>query len=282
LVVEAHPRARHRRRDAALLAQLALLLRGSPADALLQSASSPAPAPIKDIVASSGLPQKEAAAALSDLLEAGTLVMLEEGAPAPASDLLAMPSGQWDGLRARVSELVSAYHGQYPLRPGIPREELKSRLQLSPRAFNAAVRKLVKAGNLVETGQYLALRGHKLEFDPDQQRRVDALLAKFAAAPFAPPSVKECQAQVGEDVYAAMLAMGVLVAVSPEVVFRTMDYDLMVKRITGFIREHGQISVAETRDLFDNSRKYSLAILEHLDATGVTMRQGDYRILRKP
>jgi len=35
------------------------------------------------------------------------------------------------------------------------------------------------------------------------------------------------------------------------------------------------------RDLFNTSRKYAQALLEQLDQTGVTMRDGDFRKLRK-
>jgi selenocysteine-specific elongation factor len=72
-----------------------------------------------------------------------------------------------------------------------------------------------------------------------------------------------------------------LVAVSPEVVFRKQDYDLMVKKFKETLGTKGQISLAEARDLFDTSRKYAQALLEHLDAIGVTVRADDYRKLRK-
>jgi len=38
--------------------------------------------------------------------------------------------------------------------------------------------------------------------------------------------------------------------------------------------------VAEVRDRFHTSRKYALALLEHLDLTGVTVRIGDERRLK--
>jgi selenocysteine-specific elongation factor len=40
------------------------------------------------------------------------------------------------------------------------------------------------------------------------------------------------------------------------------------------------ITVAVVRDLFKTSRKYALALLEHLDAAGVTKRVGDERVLK--
>jgi selenocysteine-specific elongation factor len=46
------------------------------------------------------------------------------------------------------------------------------------------------------------------------------------------------------------------------------------------LAREGKITVAETRDLLGTSRRYVLALLEHLDASGVTRREGDYRVLR--
>ena len=41
------------------------------------------------------------------------------------------------------------------------------------------------------------------------------------------------------------------------------------------------MTLAEVRDLLSASRKYVQAFLEHLDAIGVTVREGDFRRLRK-
>jgi selenocysteine-specific elongation factor len=54
----------------------------------------------------------------------------------------------------------------------------------------------------------------------------------------------------------------------------------MVARVREVLREKGTLTVAEARDLFGTSRKYVLALLEHLDAQGVTQRVGDERRLR--
>jgi selenocysteine-specific elongation factor len=47
------------------------------------------------------------------------------------------------------------------------------------------------------------------------------------------------------------------------------------------IKENGKISLAEVRDTFNTSRKYAQALLEHLDSIGETVREGDFRKLRK-
>jgi selenocysteine-specific elongation factor len=47
------------------------------------------------------------------------------------------------------------------------------------------------------------------------------------------------------------------------------------------LQQKEKITLAEVRDLLGTSRKYAQALLEHLDATGMTLRDGDYRRLRK-
>jgi selenocysteine-specific elongation factor len=137
LVVDPQPKARHRRRDAALLARLESLLAGSPADVFLQASLALGPAPLKEITVRSRLQPEAAASALADLLASGSLTLLEDGPRSPDADVLALPAPQWDALAAQTMQALAAYHRQYPLRRGMPREELKSRLKLPPRVFNA-------------------------------------------------------------------------------------------------------------------------------------------------
>jgi len=54
----------------------------------------------------------------------------------------------------------------------------------------------------------------------------------------------------------------------------------MVSKVRSDILERGRITLAEVRDLFHTSRKYAQALLEHLDAQGLTIREGDYRKLK--
>jgi selenocysteine-specific elongation factor len=55
----------------------------------------------------------------------------------------------------------------------------------------------------------------------------------------------------------------------------------MIGKIRLTIQQKGQISLAEVRDLFNTSRRYAQALLENLDATGETIRLGDFRKLKK-
>jgi selenocysteine-specific elongation factor len=248
---------------------------------LLEAALALGAAPAKEVVARSRLESEPAARALKELLDNGQLLALENGQPLITNDQLLITLPHWNSLRDKTLQLVEAHHKSFPLRKGMPREELKSKLKLTPRVFNALVTFNVKRSTLNEDGSLIAMPGHTITFDAPQQARVEGLKRKFAANPFGPPSVKECQVEVGEEVVAALIEMGELTLVSPEVIFRTKDYEAMVTKVKSAIQQKGQATLAEVRDLLDTTRKYVQALLEHLDAIGVTVREGDARRLKK-
>ncbi len=279
VIVDHQPRGRHKRFDGKVIQSLESLAQGSPTDVLFEAALALGAAPLKEVIARSRLEAESAQAAVEALLSDGRLIALDGGRW--TVDSLVIPAPHWAALNDKALQMVEAYHKSYPLRRGMPREELKSKLKIAARIFNVLVTFNIERSTLHEVGNVLALPSHEIRFDNAQQAKVQALMRQFAANPFGPPSVKESQAAVGEDVFEALVELGQLVVVGQEVVFRREDYERMVAMVRGQIEKTGQITVAEARDMFNSSRKYILGLLEHLDAIGVTVRDGDFRRLRK-
>lgn len=281
VIVDHQPKGRHKRFDENVLKSLESLRRGTPADILLEAALALNVASIKEVVTRSRFEDADAEIALKELLEAGSLIILEEGRPTITSSLLIIALPHWNALQEKILQTVESYHRNYPLRRGVPREELKSRLKLFSRAFNALINKLITEHFLTDHSTLLAKPEHKIRFDSVQQDEVQALMRKFEQNPYSPPSIKECQAEVGEEILNALIELGQFIAVSSDVIFRKQDYDFMVDRIKKEILQKERITLSEVRDLFNTSRKYTQALLEHLDALGVTVRDGDFRKLRQ-
>ena len=289
VVVDPNPKGRHKRFDADVLAQLEALSQGTPAEILLQSLTALGAAPLQEVIGRANLPEDSSREAIAELFSSGQLLTLESMdkgihnaiSPIPLPSDLVTSRAYWQQLADRAAREVEAYHQTAPLRRGMPREELKSRLKVPARLFNAALRKMISEGVLEESGVSVSRPGHAIQFDPQQKMKVDSLLVKFAASPYAPPTVKECMAEVGEDLYNALVDLGRLVPVPPDVVFRREDYERMVTNVQLLIEKQGQVTAAQVRDHFSTSRRYVLALLEHLDATGVTVREGDARRLKR-
>jgi selenocysteine-specific elongation factor len=281
-VVDTHPTHRHRRFKPEVIAHLETLARGSPSEVLLQALDAAGPTAVADLLKKTNLAADMALPLLAEWIVAGDVLVLGSPLAPLNTHHIVISHRAWASLTAKIADDLRAYHATYALRPGMPREELKSKLGFAPKTFNDVVVLAATQGLLVEFGAFVRASDFSVKFTPDQQRAIDSLLARFHSAPYATPSVKESEAAVGEDVLAALLEQGKLVKVSDEVLFLPQTYTAMVERIKVHIQQNGthSVTVAQVRDLFDTSRKYALALLEYLDAKGVTKRVGDERVLR--
>jgi selenocysteine-specific elongation factor len=285
VVVNPHPRRRWRRFQPGLIAQLETLARGTPEDLVLHALQSHEPTPLKTVAEVSGLDPATAECVLAGMLESGQIIPLGVTQPPLArSQTPAISAGGWRTLSARMAETLSDYHAQYPLRPGMAREELKSRVQgrekWSPKLFNELAARGVAEGALAETGDALCRPGFRIVFTPAQQAKVDGLLAAFRKQPTTPPSMAESVAQTDPEMLSALMYQGTLVRLSDDVLLLGETYAEMVGRIVAFIKANGSMTVAQVRDEFNTSRKYALALMERLDEQKVTRRVGDERVLR--
>ena len=196
----------------------------------------------------------------------------------------------WDMLVEEAILLVSTQHKQYPLRSGLSKEEWRTRLNLPPKVANDVFTILQEEGKLAavsnstgapaaRTGGLICLPGFAASFTAAQQRQVERLVRLFQASPYTPPGIAEAEAIVGADVLTALVEQGRLMKLGDGILFLRETYNEAVARLIAYIREHGQITVAEARDVLGATRKYILPLLEHMDALHITRRSGDVRLL---
>jgi len=279
-VLDPLPKRRYKRFAAEVIERMKTLTEGTPTEVLMQAMLGVGIGEYGEVVKASHLEQETADKAAAELIAEEQFIVLK-GDPGKVTDTTLVTSRQfWEGVKARSLDAVGKYHETHPLRLGMPREELKSRLGLAAPVFNAIVARLVAEGAIVERGALIHLPGHTIEFSPPQKKKVDALLAQFAQSPFSPPTIKACIEAVGEDVYQALVDLGTLRPVSAEVVFRQEDYETAVKQIRDFISKNGVITLAQARDHLDTTRRYVQDLLEFLDSQGITVREGDARKLK--
>lgn len=283
-ILNAHPRRRHRRRHPEVIASLEALETGDPQEILAHLLGPRQALPVSEVVAMSDLPRDEALAALRELLDGDRVVLLSaqtQGLDAPGvMDAGVASRAAWEALVQRTSSALRAYHSRYPLRTGMPREELKSRLNMETALFAGLLSRAEAEGLVRLTPTTVALRDHEATLTPAQQEAADRLLEAFRRAPYTPPSLAQAEEQVGATVLEYLFESGALVKVSDDVVFSAETRADMEQRLVAFLREHDQATVAEVRDLFGTSRKFALGFLEDLDRRRVTKRLGDVRILR--
>ena len=186
----------------------------------------------------------------------------------------------WDALAERAIAEVGAYHAAHPLRPGMAREELRSRLRLTPSAFPAALSSLIGEGRLEERDGAIAEPNHRVAIDAFDGPAA-RLLELLGNDPFAPPSLQEAMQRsgAGPEVVRALAQRGAIVRVSDDIAFTQDAYSNAVGVVKELIATTGSVTVAQLRDRMGASRRPVLALLEHLDAVKLTRRVGDQRVL---
>jgi selenocysteine-specific elongation factor len=273
-IVDAHP-GRLRRFHSEVIASLEALERGRPEDILLQACRG-RPRQARQLVEDSGLPNQETWDTLRQLCDKGDLValMADDKEIGPATFLL--PKREAEQLHEDILTMLREYHARYPLRSGMPKEELKSQLRLDGRVFNDVLAWAEKTGSLVVQGALVRQKGHRPTFTPEQQTQVDNLLGILRRNPFAAPPRQEWG--IEPKVLDALVEEGRVVRLTPDVAFLPEIYEEMIETVLNRIDEDGSITVAQVRDLFQTSRKFSLALLEHMDQRKLTRRIENERI----
>ena len=70
----------------------------------------------------------------------------------------------WQGLAEKAVAALADYHKKFPMRSGMPKVELSTRLKLGS-YLNTALANFVRQGVLVEEGGHLRLPSHKVRLD---------------------------------------------------------------------------------------------------------------------
>jgi len=186
----------------------------------------------------------------------------------------------WKKLTDTLLGNIREYHHKFPLRQGISKDELRRAVYLTPRLFGVCIELLINKNQLSERGEIIFLPGHSPEFDDENIEKVNELLAKLDLSPYSPPSLVDLKNEFGSDIIQALINKELLVQTSDDIAFRKQEFEKMLSGLKEFIMREGSIALNQFRDLFQTSRKYTLSFLEYLDKKGITVRDGDRRVLR--
>ncbi len=251
--------------------RLASLESGAESEILIAALDSLGPAAVAELAPAANLSEARTAAILDELLNRNEVVAIGE-----KSALEYFSATGWAKVVATASNDLAEYHRTYPLREGMPREELRNRLNMNAAEFNPALARLVADRVLSEGQVSVRLPAHSAKLSPTQQRRADEYLALLASNLYSPPS----DATIDQELLQALAAQGRVVRVSEDVVFLKSAYEEMAEKVVQLAKQHGEVTISHVREAFSTSRKYTLALLEHMDRQQITRRSGDNRVLR--
>ena len=178
----------------------------------------------------------------------------------------------------RLMGLVRNYHATHPLRTGIERAELIGQL---PATLAEAALLLAEKRDIVKReGSIIREAGYQPTFSPAQNALREQILVALQTGGLMPPTVPELtQTLKSRDLHPVLKLLegeGKVTAVALDLYLDSATLAEAVASVRSSLADKS-LPAAEFRSALPVSRKYLIPILEYLDRSGVTQREGDLR-----
>lgn len=193
-------------------------------------------------------------------------------------------------VQERILATLAAFHQHNPLRNGMGREELRSRIRpaVDARLLTHQLGVLERRKEVVQEGAEVRLSGHAVRLQVDEAALEERLTTLYRQAALTPPNLRDAltlfpaipEKQVLQMIE-LLIARGTLVRVSDTLLFHHHALQAVEAQLVAVLRERGEIDAPAFKDLTGLTRKYTIPLLEYFDGRKLTLRIGDKRVLRK-
>jgi selenocysteine-specific elongation factor len=191
-----------------------------------------------------------------------------------------------NALLDRVLEHVANEHEREPWAMGVTSFTLSRSLSVSEALLLRVLAAFAEEGRIAHRAGYFSTADFAPKLTAEQQAFFEQHVPVDRASPFLPVPLESVVAAVKQSrvtgigkAFDTLLVKGMLVKVNDEL-YRGTQMAQIHARVETFLRANKQMTMAQFRDLIGTSRKYAVPLLEWFDARGITVRSGDYRMLR--
>jgi selenocysteine-specific elongation factor len=217
------------------------------------------------------IPFEQRAASWRTLDEAGSLHRLEGGYVHEATVV---------ALAARAVELAAAFCREHPYRAGFAREALQAELQVPPGRLAHILTTIAARGAIRMLGRLVAPADHTPIYAGDAARAAEPLESRLQGGLLYDEAdllrdLPDLARQILED----WAESGHCVRIGGGIFATPASLEAIKAKLQAQFAMQPQMTASQLRDVLETSRKFIIPLLEHLDTTGFTRRQGDIRTL---
>jgi selenocysteine-specific elongation factor len=200
---------------------------------------------------------------------------------------LAIPAERFAGYKEMFKSLVRDFHEKNPLKVGISREELRTRLpEVDQQVFQAALEEVAKEGDVEIDKDRVKLPDVARKADETAGKLEGRIVAILEARGLTPPLTGELAEEVRikesslRDILERLVYEGKAVKVKGDMYFSSLHIDGLKRTVREQLTARKEMLPADFKAILGLSRKYMIPLLEYLDAIKLTIRSGDKRVLR--
>lgn len=228
------------------------------------------------------IPEKQLNQTIQKLLSDRTLIRTDK------EKQIYIHQNNFGTLKEKISDYLNSYHRAYPLKPGMSKEELKSRLPsvTGTKLFNLMLSQMIKDNEIVQEEDTIRLGTHKVSLRIDQADVREKILKAYVSGGLTPPYFRELAKTLdveparAKDVLMLLIDEGKIIKAKEDLYFCKDAVDELKNRVIDFLLPGGEMTTPQFKDIAKVSRKYLIPLLEYFDSRNVTIRVGDSRKLR--
>ena len=279
MVIHANPSRLHRRRNADVLARLTRAERGTPEERALEALVRSPFATVPELAAQLGETVDAVKEAIGVLRERGDLVAFGD----PTAFVPRDKPGEWMevGMRALEEYFAKNRYELFASR-AIFIQAIRA-LGLDARCAEDVLRLTAREKAVERQGDRVKPAGWDIVLTAAEKEMRDRVLAALEQGGFNPPGLAEMQGwfagheRMLDNVLHVLEQRGQVAFLAPDVPVAGSAALLAGLRAQQLFAAAGPFTVAQFRDALRTSRKYAVALLEHLDRQKLTRRVGDAR-----
>lgn len=191
-----------------------------------------------------------------------------------------------DKLNKILREL-ELFHNRNPLRLGMDKEELKSKIfrqGVKSKIYDYILSYGIEEDLIKKNDNYISLKEFNLKYTEVQNKIRNNIIIKYKEELFNPPKYNdlikfEKSILDFEKIYSLLIELGELVQLPEEVVLSSEAVNQAKVKIINYINQNGSVNVGSLRDELKTNRKVAVALLEYFDQIKLTKRVENARVL---
>ena len=235
---------------------------------------------VAEIAFAANVREERAQEELDALVDAGDAVRVQR----PVAYMAREHAG---AILKRTLDELEELHVNEPWTMGATSLALSRALGLPESTVVRVLNAYAEDGRIAHRAGYYATTTHEPQLSAEQRAFIESMFPEDPSNAFLPIPYDDIALAAQRSsirgmakAFDTLLARGSIVKVA-DALYRGSQIGAIHRRIEEFIDRNGRISMAEFRDLLGTSRKFAVPLLEWFDSRGITVRSGDYRMMRK-
>ncbi|MGL5439062.1 MAG: selenocysteine-specific translation elongation factor [Filifactoraceae bacterium] len=189
-----------------------------------------------------------------------------------------------DKIAQDCKSLLEGFHQRNPLRLGINREELKSRLKLNlkPKEYDILIEELINREVIKVVNSIVSIKYFEVSYSEAEKKIRNDINGLIKQDGLMPRNINDIiKTKESRIILESLIEQGQLIRVDEDLIYHKDIIQNLKADIAEIIKSKGSLELSDFKEKYGLSRKFTIALLEYFDRINFTKRLDGKRVLNK-